>query len=45
LGLSDQFLAQNFEAVLAVVVTLAAEAIFAKYCQDTLKHILRHPFH
>ena len=44
LGLREQFLGQNFEAVLAVVVTLAGEAIFAKFCQDILKHILRHPF-
>ena len=31
---SDRVLAQNFEAVLAVVVKLAGEAIFAKFCQD-----------
>ena len=37
-------LGQNFEAVLAVVVKLAGEAIFTIFCQDTLKHLLRHPF-
>ena len=31
---SDRVLAQNFEAVLAVVVKLAGEAIYAKFCQD-----------
>jgi len=36
LGLCHQFLGQNFEAVLAVVVKLAGEAIFAKCCEDTL---------
>jgi len=39
-----QFLGQNFEAVLAVVVKLAGEAMFTRFCQDTLKHILRAPF-
>jgi hypothetical protein len=39
----DQLLAQNFEAVLAVIVKLAGDTIFAKFCQDALSHILRHP--
>ena len=39
----DQLLAQNFDAVLAVRVKLAGDTIFAKFCQDALSHILRHP--
>ena len=39
----DQLLAQNFDAVLAVRVNLAGDTIFAKFCQDALSHILRHP--
>ena len=39
----DQLLAQNFDAVLAVIVKLAGDTIFAKFCQDALSHILRHP--
>ena len=39
----DQLLAQNFDAVLAVIVKLAGDPIFAKFCQDALYHILRHP--
>ena len=31
---SDRVLAQNFEAVLAVVVKLPGDPIFAKFCQD-----------
>ena len=41
--LRDQLLAQNFGAVLAVVVKLAGDLVFAKFCQDALYHILRHP--
>ena len=32
-----------FNAVLAVIVKLAGDTIFAKFCQDALSHILRHP--
>ena len=39
----DQLLAQNFDAVLAVIVKLAGDAVFVKFCQDVLKHIVRHP--
>ena len=39
----DQLLAQIFEAVLVVIVKLAGDTIFAKFCQDALSHILRHP--
>ena len=39
----DRILPQNFEAVLAVIVELAGDPIFAKFCQDALQHILRHP--
>jgi hypothetical protein len=39
----DQLLAQNFDAVLAVVVRLAGDTIFVKFCHDALSHILRHP--
>ena len=39
----DQLLAQNFDAVLFVIVELAGDTIFAKLCQDALSHILRHP--
>jgi hypothetical protein len=39
----DQLLARNFDAVLVVIVKLAADTIFAKFCQDSLSHILRHP--
>ena len=35
LGHSDRILAQNFGAVLAVVVKLAGDHVFAKFCQDT----------
>ena len=41
--LRDQLLAQNFDAVLVVIVKLAGDTIFAKFCQDALSHILRHP--
>ena len=40
---SDRVLAQNFEAVLAVIAILAKDLIFAKFCQEVYKHILRHP--
>ena len=30
----DQLLAQNFDAVLVVIVELAGDIIFAKFCQD-----------
>ena len=33
-GHSDRVLAQNFDAVLAVVVILAGDTIFAKVCQE-----------
>ena len=39
----EQLLAQDFDAVLAVVVKLAGDTIFAKFCQDEVSHILRHP--
>ena len=39
----DELLAQDFDAVLAVRVKLAGDTIFAKFCQDALSHILRHP--
>ena len=39
----DQLLAQNFDAVLAVIVNLVGDTIFAKFCQDASSHILRHP--
>ena len=39
----DQLLAQNFDAVLAVIVKLAGDTIFAKFCQDALSHTVRHP--
>ncbi len=39
----DQLLAQNFDAVLVVIVKLAGDTIFAKFCHDALSHILRHP--
>ena len=39
----DQLLAQNFGAVLAVIVKLAGDTTLAKFCQDALSHILRHP--
>ena len=39
----DQLLAQNFDAVLAVIVKLVGDTIFAKFCQDVLSPILRHP--
>ena len=39
----EQLLAQDFDADLAVVVKLAGDTIFAKFCQDALSHILRHP--
>ena len=42
-GHLNRVLAQNFEAVLAVVVKLSGKAIFAKFCHDALQHILRHP--
>ena len=38
----DRVLTQNFDAVLAVIVIWAEEAIFEKCCQDAEKHILRH---
>ena len=39
----DQLLAQNFDAVLAVIVKLSGDLVVAKFCQDALYHILRHP--
>ena len=39
---SDQLLAQNFEAVLAVIAIWAVDTIFAKNQQEVQKHILRH---
>ena len=39
----SSFLAQIFDAVLAVIIKLAGDNIFAKFCQDALSHILRHP--
>ena len=39
----DQLLAQNFDSVLVVIVKLAGDTIFAKFCHDALSHILRHP--
>ena len=42
-SLRDQLLAQNFDAVLAVIVKLAGDPIFAKFCQDALYHLPRHP--
>ena len=39
----DQLLALNFDAVLVVIVKLAGDTIFAKFCHDALSHILRHP--
>ena len=39
----DQLLAQKFDAVFVVIVKLAGDTIFAKFCQDALSHILRHP--
>ena len=41
--LRDQLLAQNFDAVLAIIVKLAGDFVFAKFCQDALYQILRHP--
>ena len=41
--LGDQLLAQNFDAVLVVIVKLAGDLVFVKFCQDALYHILRHP--
>ena len=39
----DQLLARNFDAVLAIIVKLAGDTIFAKFCQDALSHTLRRP--
>ena len=39
----DQLLAQNFDPVLVVIVELAGDTIFVKFCHDALSHILRHP--
>jgi hypothetical protein len=39
----DQLLAQKFDAVLAVIVKLAGDTIFAKFCRDAISHFLRHP--
>ena len=39
----DQLLAQNFDPVLVVIVKLAGDTIFAKFCHDALSHILRPP--
>ena len=39
----DRPLAQNFEVILAVIVKLDGDPIFAKFCQDALQLILRHP--
>ena len=36
----DQLLEHNFDAVLAVIVKLAGDAKFAKFCQDALSNIL-----
>ena len=41
-SLRDQLLAQNFDAVLAVIVILAGDPTFAKCCYDALYHILGH---
>ena len=38
--LQDGLLAQNFKAVLVVIVKLAGDTIFAKICHDALEHIL-----
>ena len=34
--LRDQLLAQNFDALLAVIVKLVGDPTFAKFCQDAL---------
>ena len=39
----DQLPAENFDTVLFVIVKLAGDTIFAKFCHDALSHILRHP--
>ena len=39
---SDRLLAQNSEAVLAVIVIWARDTVFAKDCQAVQKHILIH---
>ena len=39
----DQLLAQNFDPVLVVIVKLAGDTIFAKFCHDAISHILGHP--
>ena len=39
----DQLLAHHFDAVLVVIVNLAGDIIFPKFCQDALSHILRNP--
>ena len=41
--LGDQLLAQKFNAVLPVIVELAGGLVFAKFGQDELYHILKHP--
>ena len=33
-ALGDRLLGQNFEAVLAVIVKLAEDLVFAKFCRD-----------
>ena len=43
LSLRDQFLAQNFDAFLAVIVKLAGDPVFAKFCHNALQLFLRHP--
>ena len=39
----DQLLAQNFDAVLAVILKLAGDTLSANFCKGALSHILRHP--
>ena len=39
----DQLPTQNFDPVLVVIVKVAGDIIFAKFCHDALSHILRHP--
>ena len=41
---SDRVLAQNSEVVLAVIIILAGDTIFAIFYQEVYKHILRHPY-
>jgi len=43
MGSCDLILAQNFDAVLAVIGISAGEAILEKCFQNASKHILWHP--